>query len=113
VLLALRSGEHHTLRRTRPRDAERLALEHQHADRDGGREVLVGNADAALGPEVADEHERRPDHVVVDQGLVEAALDRLADDALGERRVARQDGVGVRPLELGRALHVALMLVRT
>ena len=109
VVLALRAREQDASRPALARDAERLAQQHRHPHRDRGREVLVGDGDASLGPEVADQHERGPDDVVVDQRLAEAGVDRLADDALGGSLLAGQHGVGVRALELRGAPKVALL----
>ena len=71
--------------------------------------MLVGDRDAPVSPEVADQHERGPDDVVVDQRLAEAGVDRLADDALGRPLLAGQHRVGVRALEVRGAPEVALL----
>ena len=82
------------------RDAPRLARERQHAQRDLGGQVLVGDRDLAALPEVADEPERRGDDLVVDGRHAEARLQRLADDELGRYLVAGQQRRGVRAAEL-------------
>ena len=60
-------------------DPPRLALEGQHAERDLGGQVLVGDRDLAALPEVADQPERRGDDLVVDRRHGQLRRDRLAD----------------------------------
>jgi hypothetical protein len=108
VLLALRSREQDALRGALPGDAEGLALERQHSQRDRGREVLLGDRDAPVGPEVAHQHERGPDHLVVDHRLAETGLDGLADHRLGRVRLTGQQRVGVGALQLRRQRRLAL-----
>jgi hypothetical protein len=74
------------------RDAERLALQGEDPQRDLRGQVLVGDADLALGPQVADHAQRGGDDAVLDGRLVERRRDRLGDDPLGAspspRRIA-------------------------
>ena len=65
VALALEPGEQDAVLGPAARDADALAQQGDHADRDVGREVLVGDGQLAGRPEVADAaHGGRDDRVV-------------------------------------------------
>ena len=83
--------------------ASRLALEGQHAQRDLGGEVLVGDRDVAALPEVADEPQRGGDDLVVDLRHAQLGVDRLADHDLGCDLVAGEQRDGECAAELADA----------
>ena len=59
--------------------APHLALEREHAQRDLGGEVRVGDRDVGSLPEVADKPQRRGDGLVVDVSGAQRGVHRLAD----------------------------------
>jgi hypothetical protein len=78
VLLAGRGDQQDPMLAAGLRNALRLALEREHADRDLGGDVLVGDRDLAALPEVADAPHRWGDDLVVDARRVQSRVHRLA-----------------------------------
>jgi hypothetical protein len=109
VGLALGCGEQHLAPLPAAHGPLCLALEREHAQRDLGGEVLVGDRDVPARPQAADQPQRRGDDLVVDLRRREPRVDGVAHRLLRADLVPGDHGLRVGLAQLDQQLlRVAL-----